>query len=87
MLRFSISAPAKSMTPAQQLALFRIVQECLTNALRHAGRAAPTRISFDWRGPGLALTVSSRCDSERRPVDDLPGVPGRQALAAMASAG
>lgn len=67
--------PAKSMTPAQQLALFRIVQECLTNALRHAGRAAPTRISFDWRGPGLALTVSSRCDSERRPVDNLPGVP------------
>ncbi|GAA3878163.1 hypothetical protein GCM10022381_20740 [Leifsonia kafniensis] len=60
--------PAKPMTPAQQLALFRIVQECLTNALRHSGRTSPTRISFDWRGPGLALTVSSRCDAERRPA-------------------
>ncbi|WP_411698510.1 sensor histidine kinase [Conyzicola sp.] len=49
---------AKTMTPAQQLAVFRIVQESLTNALRHAGRAT-TRLSFDWRGPGLALTITS----------------------------
>ena len=65
--------PAKPMTPAQQLAVFRIVQECLTNSLRHGSRAAPTRVSFDWRGPGLALTVSSRCDSERQPTSDAAG--------------
>ena len=50
---------AKSMTPAQQLAVYRIVQESLTNALRHAGRSATTRLSFDWRGPGLALGITS----------------------------
>ncbi|NYJ21093.1 sensor histidine kinase [Glaciibacter psychrotolerans] len=51
--------PAKPLTPAQELAVFRIVQECLTNALRHAGDQATTQISFDWRGPGLAFTVTS----------------------------
>jgi signal transduction histidine kinase len=50
---------AKAMTPAQQLAVYRIVQESLTNALRHADRAAATRLSFDWRGPGLAVSVAS----------------------------
>jgi signal transduction histidine kinase len=66
---------AKPMTPAQQLALYRIVQECLTNALRHAGRTTPTRISFDWRGPGLALTVSSPCGPAHRSPSDATMLP------------
>ena len=53
-----------AMTPAQQLAVYRIVQESLTNALRHAGRHASARISYDWRGPGLALTVASSGNGE-----------------------
>jgi len=54
----------KELTPAQQLAVFRIVQESLTNALRHSGRSAPTRLAFDWRGPGLAVTVTSAADDD-----------------------
>lgn len=50
---------AKPMTPAQQLAVYRIVQESLTNALRHADRATTVRLSLDWRGPGLAVNVTS----------------------------
>ncbi|HEY8588844.1 MAG TPA: hypothetical protein VIL55_04755, partial [Naasia sp.] len=46
-------------SPAQQLAVFRIVQEASTNALKYASRAEPTRLSFDWRGPGLALSMIS----------------------------
>jgi signal transduction histidine kinase len=48
------------LTAAQQLAVYRVVQESLTNALRHAGPAATARVALDWRTPGLALTVSSR---------------------------
>jgi len=51
--------PPQPMTPAQQLAVFRIVQESLTNALRHAHRGSATRLSFDWRGPGLVVTIVS----------------------------
>ena len=50
---------AKQMTPAQELAVYRIVQESLTNALRHADRTATVQLSFDWRGPGLAVGVTS----------------------------
>jgi signal transduction histidine kinase len=50
---------AKTMTPAQQLTVFRVVQESLTNALRHGGRTPTARVSFDWRGPGLAVGITS----------------------------
>jgi signal transduction histidine kinase len=43
----------------QQLAVFRIVQECLTNALKHGGRGTAVRLHFDWSGPGLTMHVAS----------------------------
>lgn len=47
------------LTAGQQVALFRIVQECLTNALKHGGRGTAVRLHFDWSGPGLAVNVAS----------------------------
>jgi signal transduction histidine kinase len=44
---------------AQQLAVYRIVQESLTNALRHADAAQPVMVRFGWTPHGLDLTVSS----------------------------
>jgi signal transduction histidine kinase len=56
--------PSESGTPVelstgQQVAVFRIVQECLTNALKHGGRGTDVRLHFDWTGPGLTLHVAS----------------------------
>ncbi len=56
--------PSESGTPVdlstgQQLAVFRIVQECLTNALKHGGRGTEVRLHLDWSGPGLTLHVAS----------------------------
>ncbi|WP_161793797.1 sensor histidine kinase [Agreia bicolorata] len=50
---------AKALSAAQQLAVYRIVQESLTNALRHAGPDATARVALDWRGLGLALSIGS----------------------------
>ncbi|AIY02601.1 two-component system, sensor kinase [Arthrobacter sp. PAMC 25486] len=47
------------LTTGAQVAVFRIVQECLTNALKHGGRGIPVIAHFDWSGPGLTLHISS----------------------------
>jgi len=44
---------------AQQLAVYRIVQESLTNALRHAQPGEPASVQFAWTPHGLDLTISS----------------------------
>ncbi|WP_416394251.1 MULTISPECIES: sensor histidine kinase [unclassified Curtobacterium] len=48
-----------SLAPAAQGAVHRIVQESLTNALKHQGRTATVRVVLDWRGPGLGVVVTS----------------------------
>ena len=61
-----VHGDAKTLSAAQQLAVYRIVQESLTNALRHAGRGATARVTLDWRGTGLALSVGSTGESATR---------------------
>jgi signal transduction histidine kinase len=53
---------AAELLPSQELAVFRIVQESLTNALKHSGSASTVDVALDWRGPGLALLVTSSGD-------------------------
>lgn len=60
------------LTAGAQVAVFRIVQECLTNALRHGGRGNAVAVHFDWSGPGLTLHISS--DLPESPPTQ-PGVP------------
>jgi signal transduction histidine kinase len=55
----SESGTTVGLSTGQELAVFRIVQECLTNALKHGGRGTDVRIHFDWSGPGLTLHVAS----------------------------
>ena len=48
-----------ALSDGQQVAVFRIVQECVTNALKHGGQGTAVRAHFDWSGPGLTLHVAS----------------------------
>lgn len=78
------------LAEGQQVAVYRIVQESLTNALKHGGRGANVRVHFDWSGPGLAIQVfSSTPDNQQR--QDLPpaagmgrGIPGMRERARLA---
>ncbi|RIJ58840.1 hypothetical protein DZG02_12995, partial [Clavibacter lycopersici] len=63
------------LTPSQQLSVYRIVQESLTNALKHTRGTPTVDVSFVWEGPGLALTVRSRGsepEPEPEPASKLP---------------
>ncbi len=44
---------------ARELAVYRIVQEALTNALRHGDRARPVELLFDWHATELRLDISN----------------------------
>ncbi len=58
-IRSSESGTPVELSTGQQVAVFRIVQECLTNALKHGGRGTDVRLHFDWTGPGLTLHAAS----------------------------
>jgi signal transduction histidine kinase len=55
----SESGAPVELSTGQEMAVFRIVQECLTNALKHGGRGTDVRLHLDWSGPGLTLHVAS----------------------------
>ncbi|MFC6355792.1 sensor histidine kinase [Luethyella okanaganae] len=47
------------LTAGHQIAVYRIVQEALTNALRHGDQNRPVMLDLVWRANGLHLVVSS----------------------------
>jgi signal transduction histidine kinase len=74
-----VSGNPQPLSPGADLAAYRVVQEGLTNVLRHAGRAAAT-VGVDW-GQELVITVSDDGDGCDGDGDgdgrDGDGTPGR----------
>jgi signal transduction histidine kinase len=64
-----VSGQPRPLSPGADLAAYRVVQEGLTNVLRHAGRAAAT-VGVEW-GQELVITVSD--DGDGRDGDGTPG--------------
>lgn len=74
-----------AVTPAVGSAVHRIVQESLTNVLKHQGRTATVRVVLDWRGPGLGLVVTSNGDVPLVELDGPgSGIAGMQERARLA---
>jgi signal transduction histidine kinase len=76
-----------ALAPGQEVAVYRIVQEGLTNALRHRGPGSSVTIVFDWRGPGLALQLVSSGEGEvmtERSLRGGRGIPGMTERARLA---
>jgi signal transduction histidine kinase len=67
-----VSGTPQPLPPGADLAAYRVVQEALTNVLRHAGREA-TSVMVQW-GEKLVITISDRGCGDRG------GAPGRGLL-------
>lgn len=79
---FAVEGDPKPLPPGIDLAAYRVVQEALTNALRHAG-AARAQVSIRYRSTALELAVTNNGTSRvngRRGGHGLIGMHERVAL-------
>ncbi|MFE9426860.1 sensor histidine kinase [Kitasatospora sp. NPDC006697] len=65
-VRLSSTGPPHRLAPGVDLAAFRLVQEALTNVLKHAGKAATATVALHYGEGGLTGRIT----------DDGPGPPG-----------
>jgi signal transduction histidine kinase len=68
---FTCGGDPAALPAGSELAVYRVVQEALTNTLKHAGHTR-ARLTLDWK-TGDHLTVRV-CDEGRQPGADLPPV-------------
>ena len=68
-------APTAPPTAAVQLAVYRILQEALTNALRH-GDGGPVAVRLAWRADRVELEVRNRVGSGERAPESGHGLIG-----------
>jgi signal transduction histidine kinase len=55
---FTTTGAARPVDRAASLAAYRVVQEALTNVVRHAAAGASARVRFDWRSDRLDISVT-----------------------------
>lgn len=58
-VRMSFSGEPEGVPTVVSLAAYRIVQEALTNILRHTVAPAVADVTIDWRGAGAVIVVAS----------------------------
>jgi signal transduction histidine kinase len=62
----AVSGERRPLSPGAELAVYRVVQEALTNAIKHAG-GATTSVRLDWTDDELAVHVADRGDGGPSP--------------------
>ena len=76
---FSAGAPMQ-LDPSVGLAGYRVVQESLTNAMKHGGRGASVQVFQNWLPDGLRLQVRSRKGAEGTAPGSMGGGGGLDGL-------
>jgi signal transduction histidine kinase len=77
-VELSVEGEPRPLPQSVDLSAFRIVQEALTNVLKHAGRA-PATVLLGYRADGLELTIRDAGDGGAGP----PGTAGGHGLIGM----
>jgi signal transduction histidine kinase len=74
----------RPVATGSQLAVYRIIQEALTNALRHGDHRGPIDVHLDWTGPELQLWVVNRAKVEPPKAGTGHGLAGMNERATLA---
>jgi signal transduction histidine kinase len=74
-VELSTSGAPYSLGPGRELALYRVAQESLTNALKHGGRAEPTTLAIHYDPGNLVVEVVNPLPDAAGAVP-VPVVPG-----------
>ncbi len=74
----------RPLTPEASLAIYRTVQEALTNARKHAA-GAPVHVQLDWRPDGAVVEVHDGGGSPDAPLNETGGGRGLAGLAERAA--
>jgi signal transduction histidine kinase len=61
-----VTGERSALSPGAELAVYRVVQEALTNAMKHAG-GATTLVRFAWGEDALEISVADRGDGGPSP--------------------
>ena len=61
-MALTVEGEPRPLPPGKDLAAYRVVQEALTNAIKHAG-AAPTEVTVRWEPAHLELEIVDRGDA------------------------
>ncbi|NRQ40494.1 sensor histidine kinase [Nonomuraea sp. NN258] len=54
----TVAGGPRPIPPTAELTVYRVVQEALTNTLKHANRTAKAEVTLDWTPDALVVTVS-----------------------------
>jgi signal transduction histidine kinase len=71
----TVEGEPRPLPPGKDLAAYRVVQEALTNAIKHAG-AAPTEVTVRWEPAHLELEIVDRGDPATNGSDGGHGLVG-----------
>ncbi|MFD4376668.1 sensor histidine kinase [Streptomyces sp. NPDC058486] len=75
-VELDVAAAVKALSPLRQAAVYRVVQECLTNAAKHAP-GLPVRVGIGVEGPDLWIEVRNplpKTPPDRAPVSTGTGL-------------
>jgi len=82
-VRLIITGTTTPLPESLQLTVFRIVQEALTNVLRHARGPASAEVELHFHADGLELTVTNTGTTNREPVEPGRGIRGMRERALL----
>jgi signal transduction histidine kinase len=83
-VRHTISGTETPLPVGHQIAVYRVLQEALTNALRHGDRGEPVLVDVIWRATGVTLRIENAVAIPGTSTDAFGhGIPGMRERAAL----